>query len=226
MLEPFFDDNPFTNLTALEATTNLILALALALVLSSVYRYTHSGYSYSRSFNTTLVSVTMTITMIMMIIGNYWVLSLGLVGALSVVRFRTAIKDARDIAYLFLSIAIGLACSTSNYVISVLGTAIICGTLVVLHRVRFGAQATGGYVLSFLLDGTEGALDAVQVAADNLAIDLDFRSFAEYPDRRGEYVFNVDLNGTSEQALVDALNRNVPGISHISLIAPESTVEL
>lgn len=79
--------------TPLQILTNLLVALVLALVTSFVYRVTHSGYAYSRSYNITMVIVTMVITMMMMVIGNYLVLSLGLIGAHSVIRFRTAIKE-------------------------------------------------------------------------------------------------------------------------------------
>ena len=157
MLDEFFREYEFGDFTALDVVANLTMSLLLSLIAAFVYRKTHTGYSYSRSFNVTLVSVAMTITMIMMIIGNYWVLSLGLVGALSVIRFRSAIKDPKDIAYLFLCIAIGLACSTGNYTISVVGTLFISAALYLMHVFRFGSTTDSGYCLSVRLreEGTD-----------------------------------------------------------------------
>lgn len=226
MLDEFFSEYEFGAFSALDVTLNLLVALGLSLAVTVVYRKTHSGLSYSRSFNVTLIAVTMTITMIMMIIGNYWVLSLGLVGALSVIRFRSAIKDPKDIAYLFLCIAIGLACSTGNYIISVLGTAIIGGTLYALHLLRFGGPAQSGYCLTVCLDESKTTAIALLELLSAIHVEAQFRSYARLSDQLGEYVYTLDLGDNAESDLIAKLNAELPGITNVSLLAPESIVEL
>ena len=93
---------------------NMAVALAVGLVIYLSYRFSHSGAIYSARFNVSLLMMTLITTMIMNVIGNNIALSLGMVGALSIVRFRTAIKDSRDTAYIFWCIAVGICCGVSG----------------------------------------------------------------------------------------------------------------
>ena len=79
-----------------------------AIIVFISYRITHTGSVYSAKFNITLVTLTILTTMVMTVIGNNVALSLGMVGALSIVRFRTSIKDSRDTAYIFWTIILGI----------------------------------------------------------------------------------------------------------------------
>lgn len=225
-MEGFLEAGSYSGFSALEVASNLLVALVLALGTSLVYRTTHSGYSYSRSFNVTLVSVTMTITLIMMIIGSYWVLSLGLIGALSVIRFRSAIKDPKDIAYLFLAIAIGLACSTGNYVVSVVGAGIINITLLVLHRMNFGAIGRPDCILTVTLDERETDSEALLRGLNERNVKTDFRTYTRVSDALGEYVYVVDPGSLSESQLIQLVTETAPGIRNLSLIAPETALEV
>lgn len=210
----------------LDVVINLLLALVLSLIMTFVYRQTHTGFAYSKSFNTTLVAVAMVVTMIMMVIGNYLALSLGLVGALSVIRFRSAIKDPRDIAYLFLSIAIGLACSTGNYENATIGTLAITATLYGLHLFRFGSMESDDYCLTFCL--AEGAHDPKEIVTKSKSIfsKITFRSYAHVSDDIGEYVSTVRLGKETEEAALDFLKKEFPKFQNLSLIAPESRLEV
>lgn len=104
---------------------NFLAAGILGCLIFIVYRVTHSGPVYSARFNVTLVMLTLITTMIMSVIGNNVALSLGMVGALSIVRFRTAVKDARDAAYIFWTVAAGICCGVSDYLIAGVGSVVI-----------------------------------------------------------------------------------------------------
>ena len=97
---------------------------------------THSGTSYSARFNVSLVQITLTTTLVMCVIGNNVALSLGMVGALSIVRFRTAIKDPRDTAYIFWSVGIGICCGVSEFMIAGVGSSVILVYLLIFGHVR------------------------------------------------------------------------------------------
>lgn len=112
-------------LTLEDILLNFLIASILAVVIFLSYRLSHSGASYSGRFNVTLVMLTLVTTLVMNVIGNNIALSLGMVGALSIVRFRTAIKDTRDTAYIFWCIAIGICCGVSEYMIAGIGTTVI-----------------------------------------------------------------------------------------------------
>lgn len=215
-----------SSLGLVDVVANLLLALLLSLVNSYVYRKTHSGYAYSVSFNMAMVIIAMVVTMIMMVISNYLALSLGLVGALSVIRFRTAIKDPKDIAYLFLSISVGLACSTSNYVLAITGTLIINATLYVLHSLRYGSTTSSDYCLTFCIDTRgEKHSDDIEKALQGFP-KATFRSFAQISEDLGEYVYSVTLADEPHHLVVSRITDELSGISNVSLLAPKSMLEM
>ena len=101
---------------------NNLVALAVSFFIMFTYKITYSGTAYSRKFNITLGGITIITTMIMSIISNNVALSLGMVGALSIIRFRTAVKDVRDSAFIFWAIAVGIGGGVSQYVLIGVGS--------------------------------------------------------------------------------------------------------
>ncbi len=125
--------NTYGELSPKQLLLNFLISFLLACVLYISYRISHGGSVYSRRFNMTLVMLTLITTLVMNVIGNNIALSLGMVGALSIVRFRTAVKDTRDTAYIFWAIAIGICCGVSDYLIAAMGT-----TAIFIFLVLFG----------------------------------------------------------------------------------------
>ena len=115
---------------------NFSAACVLCLVLFISYGLSHSTVVYSRRFAVSLVQMTLVTTMLMCVIGNNIALSLGMVGALSIIRFRTAIKDSRDATYIFWAIGIGICCGVSDYITATIGSAFIFVVLVLFGSVR------------------------------------------------------------------------------------------
>ena len=103
----------------------LCMALCAAAVIYLTYRFTTEPTVYSQSFNAGNVVLTLITTVIMLMISSNIVISLGMVGALSIVRFRTAVKDARDTLYIFWSMVTGLSVGTQNFVLSMLSVCFI-----------------------------------------------------------------------------------------------------
>lgn len=94
---------------------NNIVAMAAAFFIMFTYKVTYSGTAYSRKFNVSIGAITIITTTIMSVISNNIALSLGMVGALSIIRFRTAVKDVRDASFIFWGIAAGIGCGVSQY---------------------------------------------------------------------------------------------------------------
>lgn len=115
---------------------NFVAACVIAVLLFVSYKISHSGPVYSKRFNVSLVMLVLITTLIMNVIGNNIALSLGMVGALSIVRFRTAIKDPRDTAYIFWAIAVGVCCGVSDYLIAGVGSIIIFLFLILFGFVK------------------------------------------------------------------------------------------
>ena len=103
-----------------------ILSFVLSLAIGWVYKVTYKGVSYTQSYVHTLTMMSMVVAIIMLIIGSNIARAFTLVGALSIVRFRNAIKDTRDVGFIFFTMAIGMACGTRFYLLAIFATIIIC----------------------------------------------------------------------------------------------------
>ena len=114
-----------SSVSILDMAIALAIAFGLGMFIFLVYKNTYQGVMYSSSFGTTLVALTMITTVVILAVTSNVVLSLGMVGALSIVRFRTAIKEPLDIAFLFWSIAVGIVLAAGMIPLAVIGSVII-----------------------------------------------------------------------------------------------------
>ncbi len=144
-----FDNIPLASISWQTILINLLLAFGLGIVVSWIYRWTHRGVSYSVSFVHTLVLLSSITAFVMMVIGNSIARAFSLVGALSIIRFRTPVKDTRDTAFVFLSLGIGFAAGTGAYVIAVLGTVAIGLFALIIRHIRIGESGKGEFLLRF-----------------------------------------------------------------------------
>ena len=142
ILEYLLESN--TSISITQVCLSLAMAVVLGMLLYFVYRKTYRGTVYSKGFNLTLLLVAIITTLVMQAIGSNLALSLGMVGSLSIIRFRTAVKEPRDIAFLFWSIAIGLTCGSEMYLIGLLGSIVLT---VVVCVANFDLYDTTTYLL-------------------------------------------------------------------------------
>lgn len=115
---------------------HIVAAALLSVVIYISYAYTHTGTAYSKKFNVSLMTLTVLTATVMTVIGNNVALSLGMVGALSIVRFRTAIKDSRDTVYIFWTIVVGICCGVGDYTVAATGSSVIFLLLLLMGAVR------------------------------------------------------------------------------------------
>ncbi|PNV67734.1 DUF4956 domain-containing protein [Enteroscipio rubneri] len=112
------------------------VSVVIGLAIFVSYWISHAGTIYSQKFNINLITLTVLTATVMTVIGNNIALSLGMVGALSIVRFRTAIKDARDTTYIFWAIICGICCGVGVFAAAAVGSAAVFVILLILGRVR------------------------------------------------------------------------------------------
>ena len=124
--------NNINTISVVDISLALILSFLIGMFILYVYKKTFNGVMYSSSFGVTLVALTMITTLIILAVTSNVVLSLGMVGALSIVRFRAAIKDPLDIAFLFWSIGVGIVLAAGMLVLAILGSILIGLALIVL----------------------------------------------------------------------------------------------
>jgi hypothetical protein len=150
--EKFFYDSfiNFSNVTPVEFMDVIIVlfwSIVLSFLIALTYRGTHRGVSYSQSFTQTLVILGMIVAMIMVVIGSDIARAFTLVGALSIVRFRNALKETRDVGFIFFTMAVGMACGTRFYILSIIFTLVGCSLLYILTYSKFGQKSLSQDIL-------------------------------------------------------------------------------
>lgn len=131
--------NLFTSskdLTLTQIILNIAVATVIGFFIFLSYAISHRGTIYSKKFNASLVIMTVLTATVMTVIGNNIALSLGMVGALSIVRFRTAVKDSRDTVYIFWTIIIGICCGVGDYVVASIGSAVTFAAILILGCIK------------------------------------------------------------------------------------------
>ena len=129
----------FTNpseMTPEQIVLNIGIAAVLGFFIFISYYISHRGTIYSKKFNASLVILAALTGTVMTVIGNNIALSLGMVGALSIVRFRTAIKDSRDTVYIFWSIIVGICCGVGDYLVAAVGSAVVFLIILILGCIK------------------------------------------------------------------------------------------
>ena len=158
------------DLTGTFSVGDIAIALVLSFVLSSaigwVYRSTHRNISYSQSYVQTLVMLGMIISLIMLVVGSNIARAFALVGALSVIRFRNAIKETRDVGFIFLVMGIGMACGTRFYLLAIAATVTICLAVVVMQRFNWFHLNVQRQVVKVQVPADDDATDYLQQLAD------------------------------------------------------------
>ena len=148
-----------STVSILDMALALVLAFCLGLFIFMVYKKTFSGVMYSSSFGVTLIALTMITTVVILAVTSNVVLSLGMVGALSIVRFRAAIKEPLDIAFLFWSIAVGIVLAAGMIPLAVIGSVIIGIILLVFVNKN---SYTNPYIVVLQCSGKDSEKRAIE----------------------------------------------------------------
>ena len=157
-----FLDN-VSSISIFDMALALALAFGIGLFIFFIYKKTYAGVMYSSNFGVTLVALTMITTLVILAVTSNVVLSLGMVGALSIVRFRTAIKEPLDIAFLFWSIAAGIVLAAGMIPLAVFGSVLI-GIILLIFANR--KDMTNPYIVVLTCDGHESEEKALACLKD------------------------------------------------------------
>lgn len=213
------------DLNPTQVMLSLLLAFALAFVWATVYRKTHSGIAYTRSFYHSLLMIPPIIAMIMMAIGSNIALSLGLVGSLSVIRFRTVIKDTRDMTFLFMAIAIGLTAGANVWLVGVIGVIMVSLIMWIISRLGNDWVSSADYILIFRSPETD---PWQQIGADAQEVIRwkQLRGATEIDHgREFEYTYNIRLAArATAESVIAALSSGA--MRQVTVIAPENHLEI
>lgn len=206
----------------------MLLSFLLCSLVGTTYRLTYQGLSYSRSFVQTQLLAGLITAILIMAIGNNLARGLGILGTLAIIRFRTPVRDPRDIIFLFASITFGIACGAGVFLIATAGCLFFCLIAFYLHWSPFASKREYEGLLRFMLPkdrgDMRGELDQyfreycrdVELVAIRDAVQGDFT----------EYAYQVRLHDPALRAeLLDRLS-GIDGVRELSLLMQRSTVEI
>lgn len=221
----------FQDLTSAFTLADVAIVLGLSFMLSSIvgwaYRATHRGTSYSQSYTQTLVILGMIVAMIMLIIGSNLARAFSLVGALSIIRFRNAVKETRDVGFVFLVMAIGMACGTRFYSLAAFATAVLCSVVLIMAKLDMFAKHIAERILRVRLPA--GA-DADETLSEVFRRHLDDHRLISVETVSGgtlqEAIYSVVLSAKAEpqQLLQDIREAN--GNHKVALVLGQQEVDL
>jgi uncharacterized membrane protein YhiD involved in acid resistance len=141
----------FEDLTGTFSVTDIVLSLLLSFLLTAfigwVYKTTHKGTSYTQSYVQTLVMMGTITSLIMLVVGSNIARAFSLVGALSIIRFRNAVKETRDVGFIFFAMAIGMATGTKFYLLAIIATVVIGLMVLIMNRFDWYAREVTSQLL-------------------------------------------------------------------------------
>lgn len=220
-----FGNTEFISLTWQEIAINLLLAFVLGIICSWFYRWTHRGFSYSISFIYTLILLAPITSFVMMVIGNSIARAFSLVGALSIIRFRTPLKDTRDTLFVFLSLGIGFATGIGAYIIAVFGTIAVCLFALTLHLFKVGSSIKGDFLLRFRMNGSPDSNTYHEIFNKHLKKNILVNIATVGQDNGLELAFNVSFkNPKQQQTFIQELNK-IPELEQVMLVAIDGVEE-
>ena len=202
---------------------NNIVAVILALFIMFTYKITYSGTAYSRKFNVSLGGMVIITTMTMSIISSNVALSLGMVGALSIIRFRTAVKDVRDAAFIFWTIAAGIGCGVSQYMLVGVGSV----TLLLFFLVTKSGAVSGKQLL--VVSGERAALNQIEgIMLDHFGhkARLTVKNLTENACEMVYSVGSHTLQKADEKAQIDIGQRlmRIEGVKRVNIVEQQDDI--
>lgn len=201
-----------TMISPIAAIESMIIALVLGMIVCVTYKITYSGVSYSKKFNISLIMLSLITTMVMNILGSSLALSLGMVGALSIIRFRTAVKDPRDTTYIFWAISIGLGAGSTNYYIVIIGTLFVT---VISILASFTLKNDNSYLV--IVRGNNASMEPVRAALFEAYRACKLRA-ETITDEYTEIVYQVKLKKDNQVINYENIKK-IEGVNFVNMVA-------
>lgn len=201
-----------TDFSIASAAISLLSALFIGLFIFFIYKKTYAGVMYSKPFNTSLVLLTVLTTFVILAVTSNVVLSLGMVGALSIVRFRTAIKEPLDLVFLFWSISVGIILGAGLYALAFLGSVFITAILLVLTG---KVDSSAPYILMLQLENENAELQATEIIKNRFGkIIVKSKSIT---DGQPELIYEVKVKN-NETSFMNELSA-IEGVQNATLVS-------
>ena len=205
----------------------LLMPFLLSSALATVYRWTFQSLSYSRSFIHTMVLSSMIVAMVIMAVGDSFARGLGILGSLAIVRFRTPVRDPRDMTFLFSCMGIGIACGAAAFGLAIVSTLVIGGAALLLHWSPFASRRAHEALLRYVLPPHSPSDDTVKEILRTTCSTFSLIAMREVAQGGMiECCYQIRLLDPSYQADIIAGLSRIPDLSEPNLLLQRTTVEL
>lgn len=227
MLDSIFDVSlATTELTFSNAIITILISIILGGIISLTYMKTNSQ-GYSQSFTLTMVLLPSIVAIIILLIGSNVARAFSLAGAFSIIRFRSAPGDPKDISYVLFTMAAGLACGVGSFGYAVLFTLILCLLMVLLNRFRFGASKTQMKTLKVTIPENLGYEEAFDEVFKKHNVDYELRKIRTTElGSLYELVYNIKIDHlTNQKAFLDDIRCRNGNLDLSLTMSPTATAE-
>lgn len=213
-------------LTAAVVAGSLVLSFLLATVFAAVYQWTFRGFTYSRSYVHTMVLGSMVTCMLIMAVGSNLARGMGILGTLSIIRFRTPVRDPRDAMFLFACLGVGIACGAGMPMVAVIGTGMFSAAALLLHWAPFASRREYEGLLRFIVSSKEMEQEIQDILRRYCASFFLLGMRDAVQGSSMEYSYQVRLlDPAYQQDLVQAL-KNTGHVADPVLVMQRTTIEL
>ena len=211
----------------LQMTFSLLMGFILSMTIAAIYRWSHAGLSYSRGFVHTLVLGSIVTCMLIIAIGNNLARGLGILGTLAIIRFRTPIRDPRDIIFLFACLGVGIAVGSEVYTAAIMGTGAFCLVALFLHLSPFASQRQHEGLLRLLMPTESKSTERIdEILHRYCERTLLVASREALQGDAVEHAYQLKLLDPSYHSdLLEDL-RELEDVQEVNLLMQRSTVEL
>lgn len=216
-----------SNPTFIAVMYSVLLSFLLSTMIAVAYEKTFRGLSYSRNFVQSIILSSIVAATVLQAIGDSLASGIGIIGALAIIRFRTSMKDPRDIIFMFAGLATGIACGVQGYSIAVAGTIGFCTVVCILYYSPFGQTSYFDGMLRFNIDNADegkSVLESVLKKYCKIFALITLRDMAQ--GERLDYAYHIKMRrGKEKTELVRALNQ-IESVQGVNLMLQETTVEI
>jgi uncharacterized membrane protein YhiD involved in acid resistance len=212
------------SLSPAEALANLLVALLCGVIIAFLYRVTYKGISYSSGYVVSLIMLALITALVIMVIGNNLARAFGLVGAMSIIRFRTAVKDTQDIMFIFFALAIGLACGSGAFAIAITGTIFIGIIVYIASLINDKAKVRREYLVQIIYknaDQPEATLHKVLAGYCSKHKLINIKKIGENDGQLTEYSYYVILKNMNKAALFASELNKLPSVTKVNVFFDE-----
>lgn len=212
------------SITATDVFANVFVAMICGFIIALLYKHTYKGLNYSSSFTISIIMLTMITAIVIMVIGNNLARAFGMVGAMSIIRFRTAVKDASDIMFIFFALTIGLAAGVKLYSIAFLGTIMVGGAYILVNQFSFTLSGKREFLMHItanpegMPDNPFGEIFKNYCKHYKL---VNIKTMGDEFEQIMEYSFYINLKDQQKGSQLTSELRSVNGVQQVNLFFDE-----